>query len=81
MLNGTYHLNNSGSRMVSYANGKKERFVLITPEGKQETRTALFYEMFGNFSTVCFSYKGKKIKAFFESFEQIDGMNVVRMKS
>jgi hypothetical protein len=61
MRNGTYYLNNSGSRWVNLTNGKKEKITLKTESGKEITRTAIFFESFGNFASVCISYKGKKI--------------------
>jgi hypothetical protein len=61
MRNGTYYLNNSGSRWIILTNGKKEKITLKTESGKEITRTAIFYESFGNFASVCISYKGKKI--------------------
>jgi hypothetical protein len=67
MLNGCYYLNNNGSRWVVYANGQKEKVTLETKSGELITRTAIFYESFGNFGLVCISYKGKKIKVFPDS--------------
>lgn len=64
MRNGMYYLNNSGTRWVIYENGKKRKIELQTKSGKKIIRTAIFYESFGNFATVCISYKGKKIKIF-----------------
>jgi hypothetical protein len=61
MRNGTYYLNNSGSRWVNLTNGKKDKITLKTESGKEITRTAIFFESFGNFASVCISYKGKKI--------------------
>jgi hypothetical protein len=60
-MNGTYYLNNSGSRWVVYYNGKKSKITLKTESGKEILRTVIFYESFGNFASVCISYKGKKI--------------------
>jgi len=67
MRNGTYYLNNSGSRWVSYTDGAKDKITLLDANGKAHTRTAIFYESFGNFGLVCISYKGKKIKVFADS--------------
>ena len=61
MRNGCYYLNNSGHRWVVYQNGVKEKITLKTVSGREVTRTAIFYESFGNFASVCISYKGKKI--------------------
>ncbi len=61
MRNGAYYINNSGSRWVVYKNGEKEKIEFQTESGKKIIRTAIFHEMFGNFSAVCISYKGKKI--------------------
>lgn len=64
MLNGTYYLNNSGSRWVTFANGKKQQITLLTKSGKQITRTVIFYESFGSYATAQISYKGKKLSVF-----------------
>ena len=61
MRNGTYYLNNSGSRWVIYENGKKITHTFKTRSGKEVTRTIIFFESFGNFGSVVISYKGKKI--------------------
>jgi hypothetical protein len=61
MRNGTYYLNNYGSRWVVFEKGQKVKINLQTKSGKQVTRTAIFFESFGNFASVCISYKGKKI--------------------
>jgi len=61
MRTGVYYLNNNGSRWIVLNNGKKEKITLKTESGKEVTRTAIFYESFGNFASVCISYKGKKI--------------------
>ncbi len=60
MLNGTYYLNNSGSRWVVFENGKKPKHTFRTKNGNEVTRTAIFYESFGNFGSICINYKGKK---------------------
>jgi hypothetical protein len=60
MRNGTYYLNNLGSRWVVYENGKKPKHTFETKSGNKVTRTAIFYESFGNFGSACISYKGKK---------------------
>ncbi|MFZ1517031.1 MAG: hypothetical protein WAT21_16615 [Saprospiraceae bacterium] len=67
MLNGTYYLNNNGSRWVVYSNGKKTVHTFMTESGKEVTRTAIFYESFGNFASVCISYKGNKISVLLDS--------------
>jgi hypothetical protein len=64
MRNGTYYLNNSGHRWIVYENGKKPQHTFKTKDGKEVTRTAIYYEMFGNFAVICISYKGKKIRVF-----------------
>lgn len=72
MRDGTYYLNNNGSRWVVFENGQKSKCIIHTDEG-YELRTVLFYEQFGNFATACISYKGKKIKKFMDrrfSFEE-----------
>jgi hypothetical protein len=64
MRKGTYYLNNSGHRWVVYDNGKKPIHTFKTESGKEIKRTAIYYESFGNFATVCISYKGQKIRVF-----------------
>ena len=57
-----YYLNNSGSRWIVLEDGKKPVHPFKTKSGKIIYRTAIFYESFGNFGSVCISYKGSKIK-------------------
>lgn len=64
MLNGTYYLNNTGSRWIHLTNGQKDKISLHTTAGKTITRTVIYYESFGNFATALISYKGKKISVF-----------------
>lgn len=77
MRNGTYYLNNSGSRWVHYDNGKKERIKVLMPCGTIIERTALFYESFGNFATVCLSINGKKSTYFIETKTLSDGSEFI----
>jgi len=67
MLNGTYYLNNSGSRCVHYVNGKKSKHTFKTVSGKEVTRTIIEQYMFGNFGAAIISYKGKKIRVLFDT--------------
>jgi hypothetical protein len=67
MKNGVYYLNNSGSRWVVLENGRRENITLETKSGLKITRRAIYYESFGNFATVCISYKGKKINVFMDT--------------
>jgi hypothetical protein len=62
--NGTFYLNNSGTKWVAFEDGKKTTVTLETKSGKLVTRTAIYYEMFGNWATALISYKGKKISVF-----------------
>ena len=62
-----YYLNNSGSRWIVLENGKKPVHTFKTKSGKTVHRTAIFYESFGNFGSVCISYKGSKIKVLADS--------------
>ena len=64
MKNGIYYLNNSGSRWIIFKDGKKEKIEMQTTDGSKVVRTPIYYESFGNFATVCISYKGKKINVF-----------------
>jgi hypothetical protein len=66
-LNGTYYLNNQGSRWVIYENGKKPIHEFMSNNGETVKRTAIFYESFGNFATVQISWKGKKISVFLDT--------------
>ena len=61
MRNGTYYLNNRGSKWVTFENGKKVKMKFLTQSGKEIIRTAIYFELFGNFGSVLISYKGKKI--------------------
>lgn len=61
MLNGTYYLNNNGSRWVHFENGKKVSRTWLTETGKSITRTVIFFESFGNFGSCTINYKGKRI--------------------
>jgi hypothetical protein len=63
MRTGTYYLNNSGSRLVRYVNGKKCGVLLYHgSEDYCKIRTPLYEYSFGNFSGYAFRYKGKVIK-------------------
>ena len=64
MLNGTFYLNNSGSRWTHIVNGKRDSITLETKLGKQITRQVEYYESFGNFAVYAISYKGKRRKVF-----------------
>lgn len=67
MRNGLFYLNNNGNRWVVYQNGSKETITMQTKSGKQVVRTAIYYESFGNFTSVLISYKGKKINVLTDS--------------
>jgi len=67
MRNGTYYLNNSGSRWVKLTNGQKDKITLKTVSGKDVTRTVIYYESFGNFGSALISYQGKKLKVLADS--------------
>lgn len=64
MKTGTYYLNNSGHRWVTFENGKKVKHTFYTKTGREIIRTIVFFESFGNFATCKISYKGKKISVF-----------------
>jgi hypothetical protein len=65
MLDGIYYLNNSGSKWVIYRNGSKVKVKVIPDKynnlKKEVVRTAIYFEAFGNFASVCVSIGGKKI--------------------
>ena len=63
-MNGTFYLNNSGSRWVNFTNGVRDNVSLNTKSGKLITRRVSFWESFGNFAVAHISYKGKKIRVF-----------------
>ena len=63
-MKATYYLNKTGSRCVTYENGKLSRHTFTASSGKQVSRAILFEEAFGNFGVMCISWKGKKIKVF-----------------
>jgi len=67
MRNGTYYLNNSGSRCVHYVDGKKSTHTFMTKSGKEITRTLIEQYSFGNFGGAIISYKGKKIRVLFDT--------------
>ena len=67
MRNGTFYLNNNGSRWVNLTNGQKDKITLKTVSGKDVTRTVIYYESFGNFGAALISYQGKKLKVLADS--------------
>jgi len=63
MLNGTYYLNNSGSKTRHYINGKPEKVLLFHgANAYYKQRTPLYCYSFGNFAGYAFKYYGKIIK-------------------
>lgn len=64
VVDGTYYLNNTGSRWVEFKNGRKPTITLETKNGYRVTRTVQFYEQWGNFALAYISYKGKRISVF-----------------
>jgi hypothetical protein len=64
MRNGTYYLNNSGSRWIVLENGKRDKRTFTTKSGLSVVRTINYYSSFGNFATCNISYKGKRINVF-----------------
>ena len=67
MRNGTYYLNNSGSRWVTFENGKKVQHTFATTTGEQVTRTLLYCFSFGNYVGAVISHKGKKIRVLMDT--------------
>jgi hypothetical protein len=67
MRNGTYYLNNNGSRWVVYENGKKVKHTFQTTKGRTVTRTAIEFETFGNFCSLKISWRGKIISVLSDS--------------
>jgi len=64
-MNGTFYLNNSGSRWIILENGCKPKVKVLFPDDHIEERTVLFFESFGNFAVIWISLKGKK-QSFFQ---------------
>ena len=65
MRNGTFYLNNNGSRWVVFENGKRIK-VIVQPDEYNGLkfpviRSANYFQSFGNFASVNVSIKGKKI--------------------
>jgi hypothetical protein len=65
MRNGTFYLNNNGSRWVVFENGKRIK-VIVEPDKYNGLkfpviRSANYFQSFGNFASVNVSIKGKKI--------------------
>jgi hypothetical protein len=59
---GTYYLNNSGTRWVTYP--KQKALVIHIAGNYRKIRTIEYYESFGNFATAALRYKGKRVSAF-----------------
>ena len=69
-MNGTYYLNNSGSKCVTYVNGKIEKVLLFHgANGYCKMRTPLYQYSFGNYSGYAFKYEGKIIKVLPENID------------
>ena len=66
MKTGTYYLNNNGSRWIHLP---KEKIRILTPDGKIEYRTPIYFESFGNFASVTISWKGKRLNCLMDSDE------------
>lgn len=63
MRNGTFYLNNSGSRWVVLKDGKHDMpFYLLLDDGTYKLRQADYYTMWGNHGCIAFRYKGLRIK-------------------
>jgi hypothetical protein len=68
MRNGTYYLNNSGHKWVTYP--KEKCLVFHGADRYCKLRTIEHYESFGNFAVCCFRYKGKMRKVFMDEVGQ-----------
>lgn len=53
-------------------------FMLVKEDGTIVKRRADYYQQFGNFATVEFRIKGIRYGGFFESFERINDLPVLR---
>jgi hypothetical protein len=74
MLNGTYYLNNSGSKTKTFVNGKTKKVLLYhAAKGYCKMRTPLYCYSFGNFAGYAFKYEGKIISCLPEN---CDGVTV-----
>jgi len=68
MRNGTYYLNNRGSKCVHYVNGKIEKVLLFHgADGYCKMRTPLYQYSFGNFGGYAYKYNGKVIQLLLEN--------------
>jgi HKD family nuclease len=72
---GLFYLNNNGSRWIIIDNYEKIKVRILPDKYNTLTepiiRTAIFFESFGNFSSVTISIKGKKISTLsYESYER-----------
>jgi hypothetical protein len=67
MRNGTYYLNNNGSRWVVYENGKKVKHTFQTTKGRVVQRTAIEFGSFGNFGCLKISWRGRIISVLADS--------------
>jgi hypothetical protein len=65
MRQGTYYLNNSGSKWVCFP--KEKILVFHGAVGYCKMRAIHHYEAFGNFAVTCFPYQGKMHKVLAEN--------------
>lgn len=72
MREGTYYLNNDGSKWVTFP--KEKILVYHGVNGYCKMRTIEHFESFGNFAVACLKYNGKMIKGF---MEDCDGVRVL----
>jgi len=70
----TYYLNNNGSRWINFP---KERIKIITPDGKVEYRLPIYFESFGNYASVCISWRGKRLNCLFDSDDQGNAVVII----
>ena len=64
MRNGTYYLNNSGSRWVILEDGKRIKQTFQVEDGTTVERVVNHFSSWGNFATCNISWQGKKIDVF-----------------
>lgn len=85
----TLYMNAEGSKWIVVSGvdrlGRYDRspmdFILIKADGTSQKRRADYYEQFGNFATVSFRIKGIRYSGFFENFEKIDDLPILRRYS
>jgi len=78
MRNGTFYLNNSGSRWVVLKDGKHDMpFYLLLKDGTYKLRQADYYTTWGNWSCIVYRYKGVQYRSIPDD-ESLDGIPIIK---